>query len=88
MNINNKKTEFIIKKLISRARIDKRIEILAKEVNKYYHKVNETILVLGVLKSSVIFFANLLTKLNISCQIDFLYISSFDGKVTSQSKPI
>ena len=88
MDINNKTNRFVIKKLISKSDIEKRIVIIAKEINKYYLNINETILILGVLKSSIIFFSTLLTKLNINCQIDFLYISSFDGKLVSQNKPI
>jgi hypoxanthine phosphoribosyltransferase len=80
-------SKYKIKKLITESEINVRIENLAQEINQYYVNHQTPIVIIGVLKSCMIFFSKLITKLNFSCEIDFFFISSFQGKMTSQTAP-
>ena len=69
-----------IKKLTlyySKEKLALRITELAKEISKSYNS-REPILI-GVLNGSFIFLADLLRKLRISCELDFIKVSSYSG---------
>lgn len=66
--------------LFNNQEIDTRCQELAKEIDKYYKDSQETILVIGVLKGCIPFMANLIKYINTDVELDFLAVSSYDGK--------
>lgn len=73
--------------LINEARIEKRINELAKEINNDYK--GEELILLGVLKGSVVFLVDLAKKLKIDVSFEFVDIE-FDeennGKISKDLK--
>lgn len=67
--------------LFTENEIQQRINELAKEINEYY-KEKELVL-LGILKGSFIFLADLCRKLNIQHSVEFLAVSSYGNSTTS-----
>jgi len=64
--------------LISKAKIDNRIEQIAKELSLQFK--NEIPILIGVLNGAFIFMSDLMRKLTIDCEMDFIKISSYAGK--------
>lgn len=57
---------------------------LARQIEEYYKDKEGTLLVVGILKGSVVFMGELLKRLNIPCEIDFMKCSSYgSGTVSS-----
>ncbi|MBD3168079.1 MAG: hypoxanthine phosphoribosyltransferase [candidate division Zixibacteria bacterium] len=69
------------KVLISKQDIDKRVSEIAEEINRDYEGKNP--ILVGVLKGSFIFLADLVRKLSIPHQIDFLSLASYDNDSSS-----
>ncbi len=67
--------------VVSEKQIEERVEALADEISNYY-KGRELVL-LGVLKGSFIFMADLARKLKIPVQIDFIAASSYGNSSIS-----
>ncbi len=67
--------------LISHAEIEARTTALAKELDRDYAGKNP--LFVGILKGSVFFFSDLLQKLTIPAEMDFMAISSYGAGTTS-----
>lgn len=67
--------------LISEDKIKKRVKELAKQISHDYR--NKDLLLLGVLKGSFIFLADLMRVLEIPAQCDFLKVSSYAGDKSS-----
>ncbi len=63
--------------LISAARVQTRVEELAKQISKDF--AGQTLCVVGVLKGSFIFVADLIRSLDIDCQVEFIGVSSYVG---------
>lgn len=74
--------KYKLKILISEEKIKKRVAELAKRISKDYRKKGK-LLIVGILKGSAIFLSDLVRKLNIDCEIDFISIRSYDGKNSS-----
>ncbi len=72
------------KVLISRDQIKETVAELAKKIKKDY-RGKEPVLV-GVLKGSSIFFADLIRELNIPLQIEFVTLSSYGSGTESTGK--
>lgn len=68
--------------LITEEQIQKRIEELAQVISEDYKGKN--LLVVGILKGSVLFASDLLKKISIPCEIDFMAVSSY-GNSTETS---
>ena len=66
-----------IKELISKEKIEKRIEELAEEISKDYEEKNIEFIV--VLKSAAIFAVELAMKVKSNVRFDFIEISSYSG---------
>ncbi|MBR0427534.1 MAG: hypoxanthine phosphoribosyltransferase [Clostridia bacterium] len=66
-----------IKELISKEKIEKRIEELAEEISRDYEGKNIEFIV--VLKGAAIFAVELAMKLNPNVRFDFIEISSYSG---------
>jgi hypoxanthine phosphoribosyltransferase len=68
--------------LIDEATLQARIAELGDEISVDYH--GRDLLLLGVLKGAVFFMADLMRRLSVSCEIDFMAISSY-GAATDSS---
>ena len=71
-----------LKECISEEQILSRIKDIAFEISKKYE--NNTPILICVLKGSFIFAADLIREIEIDCEIDFIQISSYSGKSSSQ----
>ena len=63
--------------LLSEAQIQERIEELGKILSEEYKDKNPV--VIGVMKGVVVFYADMVRKLNVPCQMEFMWISSYEG---------
>lgn len=63
--------------LLSEEQIQARIEELGKILTAEYADKNPVIV--GVLKGVVIFYADMVRKINVPCQMDFMWLSSYSG---------
>ena len=62
--------------LIDEDSISKRVSELADEINAKYRNIEEPLILVGVLKGSFIFMADLVRRLTIPHVVDFIAISS------------
>lgn len=69
--------------LLSQEQIQKRIEELGKILSEDYRDKNP--IVVGVMKGVVVFYADMIRKLTVPCQMDFMWISSYEGTESSGS---
>ena len=60
-----------------------RSEELGKEITKYYENDESELVVVGILRGSTLFFADLIRNINLPILIDFMAISSYGN--TSES---
>ena len=67
--------------LLTEKQIRHRVKSLAASISKDY--ADKELTLVGVLKGSVIFFADLLRHLSVDCSIDFVSISSYKGTASS-----
>ncbi len=66
--------------------IDKRVDELAEEISAHYSEKKESLVVICVLKGAFIFFADLVRKLKIPVEIDFVRIASYGDKMSSSQE--
>ena len=66
---------------ISKEKIEEQITRLAKEINQDYK--DKKPLLVGILNGSILFFSDLLKKLDIECEVAFLRVSSYKGTQTT-----
>ncbi|MCX5750953.1 MAG: hypoxanthine phosphoribosyltransferase [Candidatus Saganbacteria bacterium] len=71
-----------IKILFKREKIKKRVRALAKKISKDY--AERPLVLVGILKGSFIFLADLIRELTIPVEVDFVQISSYGGKMFSE----
>ena len=69
--------ETIEKVLISEEEIQKKIREMAAQLSKEY--ADKDPIFVGVLKGVVMFFGDMVKRIEIPCQIDFMWISSYEG---------
>lgn len=67
--------------LISEEQLQNRIRELAAELSEEY--ADKDPVFVGVLKGVVMFFGDIVKRINIPCQIDFMWISSYEGTTTT-----
>ena len=67
--------------LISHRELDKRVAELAAEISHDYQ--GKVPILVGVLNGAIIFLADLIRKLGVECEIDFIKISSYGNKRVS-----
>ena len=67
----------IDKVLITEEQLKARIRELGEELSREY--VGKDPVVVGVLKGVVIFYADMIRELKVPCQMDFMWISSYEG---------
>ena len=69
--------------LLSEEQIREKIEELGKILSEEYRDKDPVII--GVMKGVVVFYADMIRKLTIPCQMDFMWISSYEGTDSSGS---
>jgi len=79
-----KMREFKKSVLIDEVSIAARVEELAKEISMSHPEGN--LLLIGILKGSFVFLADLVRKIDVSCEIDFAKISSYGSGTVSSGK--
>lgn len=67
--------------LLSEAQIREKIEELGKILSEEYKDKNPV--VIGVMKGVVIFYADMIRKLTVPCEMEFMWISSYEGTASS-----
>lgn len=75
------KSQFPI--LIEETKIEKRVVELGLEISNHFKNLDKPLVVLGVLKGSFIFMADLVRALHIPCEMDFIELSSYGSGTTS-----
>ncbi len=63
--------------IVDRKQIEKRIEELAAQINNDYKDIKEPLILVGILKGSFIFLADLCRHLTIPHVVDFMAVSSY-----------
>ncbi|WP_427833514.1 hypoxanthine phosphoribosyltransferase [Actinobacillus pleuropneumoniae] len=77
-----------VETLISREEVQSRIIELAKEINHYYeHARSENLVVVGLLRGSFMFMADLVRLINVPVEVDFMTASSY-GFGTESSRDV
>ncbi len=71
----------IEKVLLTEEQIKNRIAELGRELSRQYADKNP--IVVGVLKGVVVFYADMIRAMEIPCQLDFMWISSYKGTTSS-----
>ena len=69
--------------LLTQEQIQARIRELGEELSAEY--AGKDLVVLGVMKGVVVFFADMVRQLSVPCQMDFMWISSYAGTDSSGS---
>lgn len=69
------------RKLLPESKIQKRIELLAEEINRDYD--GKTPVFLPILNGSFMFAADLIKRVTIDCRISFTKVSSYSGTASS-----
>ena len=67
--------------MISEEEIAKKVEELAKQIEKDYE--GEQLLVVGILKGASVFVSDLIRKINLDVNIDFMSVSSYGNSTES-----
>ncbi|HYX38734.1 MAG: hypoxanthine phosphoribosyltransferase [Pseudobdellovibrionaceae bacterium] len=70
-------TEYSMHPLISADRIAQRVRALGQTISRDYQ--GQKLCVIGVLKGSFIFMADLIRAIDIPCEIEFIGVSSYEG---------
>ncbi len=78
------KKEVIESILISEEKLMKRVEELGKEISRDFK--GEDVLLVGLLKGSVIFLADLARKVTIPCMLDFMSVTSYGNDIESSGE--
>ena len=85
--IKNMPENDILKVLISEDEINEKVDALAKEIDEAYMSSEKNLVLLGILKGSVVFMAELMKRIKLPVEIDFMKVSSYGGG-TASSKTI
>lgn len=73
----------IEKVLFSEEDLDRMISRIAAQVDKDYNGSDKKLVLLCILKGSVVFMGELMKKVNVPCEIDFMKVSSYGNETTS-----
>lgn len=71
-----------IEVMISSDEIDQKLDILAEQINAHYAD-SDRLLMVGLLKGSVVFMADLCRRIKGHVEIDFMSVSSYGNAMTS-----
>ena len=78
--------EYAIDQLISAKAIAARVESLAREISAFYAGTDKLVVV-GLLRGSFVFIADLVRELDLPVEVDFLEVSSY-GNSTQSSREV
>lgn len=81
--IKNMPENDIAKILISEEEINERVDQLARQIEAAYAESGKKLVLLGILKGSVVFMAELMKRIKLPVEIDFMKVSSYGGGTTS-----
>ena len=70
--------------LLSESDLDKIVSELAEKIEKDYK--NKNLLLLGILKGRIVFMSDLMKKINLPMQIDFMRVSSYGAGTKTTGK--
>ncbi|MCW1917819.1 hypoxanthine phosphoribosyltransferase [Rhodobacter sp. KR11] len=73
---------YVIDQMISAKTIAARVEELAREITEHFHGT-EKLVVVGLLRGSFIFIADLIREIPLPCEVDFLEASSYGDAMHS-----
>ena len=79
--MNNVMEQDIKKVLISEEEIRERVAEIGARISEDY--AGKNLLVVGILKGSVLFMADLIREIQLPCKLDFLAVSSYGGDTRS-----
>ena len=80
--------EFGIKKqLITKKELEKKVKELGEKITEDFKNENEPLIVVGLLKGSMVFMADLIRQIKLPLEIDFLEASSY-GEGTQTSREV
>ena len=79
-------SNYVIDEMISAKSIAARVETLAKEISEYFADTDKLVVV-GLLRGSFIFIADLVRELDLPVEVDFLEASSY-GNSTESSREV
>ena len=71
----------ILKVLITEEQIRQRIQELGEELTRDYRDKDP--IIVGVLKGVVVFYADMIRQIKPPCQMDFMWISSYEGTTST-----
>jgi len=77
---------YVIDELISAKAIAARVEALAREIDAFYAGT-EKLVVVGLLRGSFVFIADLVRELDLPVEVDFIEVSSY-GNATESSREV
>ncbi len=69
--------------LISEEKIAEKVAELAKQIDAAYADSENNLVLLGILKGSVVFMADLMKRIKLPVEIDFMKVSSYGGGTES-----
>ncbi len=73
---------YVIDEMISAKAIAARVEALAREITDFYRGTDKLVVV-GLLRGSFIFIADLVRELDLAVEVDFLEVSSYGNAMAS-----
>lgn len=79
-------SNYVIDELISAKSIAARVESLAREISEYFRETDKLI-VIGLLRGSFVFIADLAREIDLPVEVDFLETSSY-GDSTESSREV
>lgn len=74
--------DYVIDEMISAKSIAARVEALAREISEYFAG-SDQLIVVGLLRGSFVFIADLVRELDLPVEVDFLEVSSYGSGMTS-----
>ncbi len=75
-------SNYVIDEMISAKSIAARVEALAKEISEHFADTDK-LTVIGLLRGSFVFIADLARELDLPCEIDFMETSSYGNSLES-----
>ncbi|GGA20646.1 hypoxanthine phosphoribosyltransferase [Neptunicoccus cionae] len=76
---------YVIDQLISAKSIAARVEALADTISEHFHDTDKLVVV-GLLRGSFVFIADLVRELDLPCEVDFLETSSYGNSMQSSKE--
>ena len=73
------KEDFVERVLFTEEEISARVAELGKQISEDYKDIDTPLLTVGILNGAAVFFADLVRKISIPVQFDFMNVSSYDA---------